>query len=70
MRSVETWTTIRNKRRGKETGLRTLFQVLDVAARQRDTDLVDFGSGDGAGCIVSFLVLSDVTHSEGGVCDE
>lgn len=42
----------------------TLFQVLDVAARQRDADFVDFGSGDSAGCIVSFLILGDVTHSE------
>lgn len=44
--------------------LLTLFQVLDVAARQRDADFVDFGSGDGAGCIVRFLILGDVTHSE------
>ena len=43
---------------------RTLFQVFDVAARQRDTDFVYFSSGDSAGCIVRFLVLSDVTHSE------
>lgn len=43
--------------------LLTLFQVLDIAARQRDADFVDFGSGNGAGCIVRFLVLGDVTHS-------
>jgi len=50
-----------------KTILRTLFQVFDVAARQCDADFVDFGGGDGAGCIVGFLVLGDVTHSELGV---
>jgi len=49
---------------------REFFQVLDVAARQRDANLVDLGSGDGAGCIVGFLVLGDVTHSKQGVCGE
>jgi len=39
-----------------------LFQVLDVAARQGDSDFVNFGSGDSTCCIV-LLVLSDVTHS-------
>jgi hypothetical protein len=70
MRSVETGATSETSDRGGEIKLRTLFQVLDVAARQCDADLVDFGSGDGASCIISFLVLSDVTHSGGGVCDE
>lgn len=51
-------------------GMLTLFQVLDVAARQRDADFVDFGSGDGASCVICFLVLGDVTHSERGVCGE
>lgn len=70
MRSVETGATSEMSDGGEETKLRTLFQVLDVTARQCDADLVDFGSGDGAGCIVGFLVLSDVTHSGGGVCGE
>ena len=43
--------------------LRTLLEVLDVAARERDTDLVDLGSGDGGTRGVVFLfTLSDVTH--------
>lgn len=42
---------------------RTLLQVLDVAARQRDTDFVDLGLGHGcAGGIEVFFTLSDVTH--------
>lgn len=47
---------------GRDEAALTLFQVLDVAARQGDADFVDFGSGDSTCCIV-FLVLSDVTHS-------
>ena len=43
--------------------LRTLLEVLDVAARERDTDLVDLGRGDGGTRGVVFLfTLSDVTH--------
>ena len=56
------WGHLRNRKKGGRV-VRTLFQVLDVAARQGDADLVDFGSGDSAGCIVRFLVLGDVTHS-------
>jgi len=41
---------------------REFFQVSDVAAREGDTDLVDFSGGDCAGCVVCFLVLGDVTH--------
>ena len=47
---------------GEGEGARTLFQVLDVAARQGDADFVNFSSGDSTCCIV-LLVLSDVTHS-------
>ncbi len=47
------------------TRKRTLFQVLDVAARQGDTDFVGFGSRDGCtGCVVFFLSFGDVTHLE------
>ena len=43
--------------------LRTLLEVLYVAARERDTDLVDLGSRDGRTRGVVFLfTLSDVTH--------
>ena len=50
--------------RRKESHLvRTLLQVLDIAARQRDTDFVDLGGGDGrASSIVLLFTLSDVTH--------
>ncbi len=41
----------------------TLFQVLDIAARQRDTDFVDFSGGHrGTGSIVFFFSFSDVAH--------
>lgn len=39
-----------------------LFQVFDVAARQGNTNFMNFGSGDSACCVI-LLVLSDVTHS-------
>lgn len=43
--------------------VRELFKVLDVAARQRDTDFVNFGGGDGCtGSIVFFFSFSDVAH--------
>ena len=42
---------------------RELLQVLDIAAGEGDPDFVDFGSGDGgAGSVVFFFTLSDVTH--------
>ena len=42
---------------------RTLLEVLDVAARERDTDFVDLGLGHrGASGIVFLFSLSDVTH--------
>lgn len=44
------------------------LQVLDVAARQGNANFVDFGSGDGACCVI-LLVLSDVTHSELFFCE-
>lgn len=40
----------------------TLFQVLDVAARESDADFVNFGGRNGTRCVVLFLALSDVTH--------
>ena len=41
----------------------TLLQVLDIAAREGDTDLVDFGGGDGgAGSVVLLFTLGDVAH--------
>ena len=41
----------------------TFLQVLDVAARERDADLVGFGGGDGgAGRVVLLFTLGDVTH--------
>ena len=47
---------------------RTLLQVLDVAARQSDTDFVDFGTGDGSTRgVVFFLSFGDVTHF--GICE-
>ena len=43
--------------------VRTLLQVLDIAARERDTHLVDFGGGDGgAGSVVLLFTLGDVAH--------
>ena len=46
---------------------RTLLEVLDVAARERDTDFVDLGGGHGGtGRIVFLFTLSDVTHP--GIC--
>lgn len=43
--------------------VRELFQVLDIAARQRDTDFVDFSGGHGGtGSIVFFFSFSDVAH--------
>ena len=46
------------------SGTRTLLQVLNVAARQRDTDFVDLGGGDGStrGIVILFSTFSDVTH--------
>ena len=42
---------------------RTLLEVLDVAARERDTDLVQLRRGDGrTRCVVFLFTLSDVTH--------
>ena len=43
---------------------RTLLEVLDVAARQRDTDFVDLGGGDGStrSIVILFSTFSDVTH--------
>ena len=42
---------------------RTLLEVLDVAARERDTDFVDLGGGHGGtGRVVFLFTLSDVTH--------
>lgn len=44
---------------------RTLLEVLDVAARERDADFVDLRGGHGGtGRIVFLLTLSDVTHPE------
>jgi hypothetical protein len=41
---------------------RTFFQVLDVAAGEGDADFVELCGGHGAGSIVIFFALSDVTH--------
>ena len=44
---------------------RTLLEVLDVAARERDADFVDLGGGHGGtGRVVFLFTLSDVTHPE------
>ena len=48
----------------EEQDERTLFKVLDVAAREGDADFVEFCGGHGAGSIVFFFALSDVTHIE------
>ena len=42
----------------------TLLQVPDVAARQSDTNFVDFGGGDGGtrSIVILFSTFSDVTH--------
>lgn len=46
---------------------RTLLEVLDVAACERDADLVDLGGGHGGTSrVVLLFTLSDVTHP--GVC--
>lgn len=43
----------------------TLLQVRNVAAGERDTDLVYFGGGDGgAGSVVVLFSLGDVTHPD------
>ena len=42
---------------------RTLLEVLDVAARERNTDFVDLGRGHGGTSrVVLLFTLSDVTH--------
>ena len=41
---------------------RTLFKVLDVAASEGDANFVEFRGGHGAGGVVFFFTLSDVTH--------
>ena len=44
---------------------RTLLKVLDIAARERDTDFVDLGGGHrGTGRVVFLFTLSDVTHPD------
>ena len=46
--------------------VRTLLEVLDVAARERDADFVDLRGGHGCTSRVVFLfTLSDVTHPGG-----
>ena len=43
--------------------LRTLLEVLDVAAGEGDPDFVDFGTGHwGTGCVVFLFTFGDVTH--------
>ena len=44
----------------KKNDQRTLFQILDIATRERDADLVDFGTSGTAGFAVIFFTLSDV----------
>ena len=45
--------------------VRTLLEVLDIAARERDTDFMNLGGGHrGAGGVVFLFTLSDVTHPE------
>lgn len=45
--------------------LLTLFKVLDVAAGERNADLVDFGTRHLGTCgIVFFFSFGDVTHFE------
>ncbi len=41
---------------------RTLLKVPDVAASEGDANFVEFCGGHGAGGIVFFIALSDVTH--------
>ena len=41
---------------------RTLLKVPDVAASEGDPNFVEFCGGHGAGGIVFFIALSDVTH--------
>lgn len=43
-------------------GTHTLLEVLDVAAREGDTDFVDLGAGHGGTGGIVVLVLGDVTH--------
>ena len=41
---------------------RTLLKVPDVAASEGDANFVEFCGGHGAGGVVFFIALSDVTH--------
>ena len=62
--------TIRNPQKIRKAGgarkegtRRTLLQVGNVAASERDADFVDFGAGHGGtSSVIFFFTLSDVTH--------
>ena len=41
---------------------RTLLKVPDIAAGEGDANFVEFCGGHGAGGVVFFIALSDVTH--------
>ena len=60
MRSAVTGQCIRTRSRFKEEDQRTLFQILDIAASERDANLVDFSTGGTASIAVIFFTLSDV----------
>ena len=62
MRSLET-RILSESSMIKKARLRTLLEVLDVAAGEGDPDFVDFGTGHwGTGCVVFLFTFGDVTH--------
>ena len=64
MRSPETILSSKYTQRISIASIRTLLEVLDVAAGERDADLVHLGGRDGRarGVVLFFTLGSDVTH--------
>ena len=62
MRSLET-RILSESSMIEKARLRTLLEVLDVAAGEGDPDLVDFSTGHwGTGSVVFLFTFGDVTH--------
>ena len=50
------------KASSKKDGQRTFFKILDIAASERDANLVDFSTCGAASFTEIFITLSDVAH--------